>query len=137
MSEIYTEYMDFMKIKLHEFICYESFIKLWGACFSYVKIRQFKAVTGKCDTCANLSLKRRTFHDSNAREQITMMHALHRSMYMGERLCYYISRHEALNFPSTVWSCISDVMAQMHNVLPYFGNMTSFANPLPQYLQGV
>jgi len=58
-------------------------------------------------------------------------------MYMGERLQYYHRRHDAETFPTTVWSAISDGMAQAHNMLPHLGNLATFSNPLPQHLQGV
>ena len=38
---------------------------------------------------------------------------------------------------SRYMSLISDGMAQGHNLLPYFGNMNSWAETLPQHLQGV
>jgi hypothetical protein len=56
--------------------------------FSYVKIREYKAVTGKCETCALLSLLRRQFNDKAKREYVTGLFAAHRSAYMGERLEY-------------------------------------------------
>ena len=91
-----------MTYRFHEFGTSSSFEKLWIACFPHVKIRQFKSVCGKCKTCEKLSSARRSFHDVKTREQITTMHALHRSMYMGERMCYYNRRNEAMSLPSTV-----------------------------------
>jgi hypothetical protein len=37
----------------------QTFGELWKNCFPHVKIREFKAVCGKCDTCAHLSSLRR------------------------------------------------------------------------------
>ena len=126
-----------MTYRFHEFGTPSSFEKLWIACFPHVKIRQFKSVCGKCKTCEKLSSARRSFHDVKTREQITTMHALHRSMYMGERMCYYNRRNEAMSLPSTVWSLISDGMAQIHCQLPHQGNLADFPVKLPQHIQGV
>ena len=119
-----------------ECLCRQNFGKLWRSCFSYVKIRAHKAVTGKCDACCYLSHSRRTYHDSEARTYITTMHALHRTMYMGERLEYYKRRQEALLYPDKVWSLIGDGMAQNHSQLPYLAAMKD-TDRLPQHLQGV
>ena len=54
----------------------------------YVKIREIKAVTGKCATCSILSQLRKKFKDRERREYLTYMFALHRTAYMGERSDY-------------------------------------------------
>ena len=131
------QYKDFMVNRFHEFGSSSCFEKIWSACFSHVKIRQFKSVCGKCKTCEKLSSARRSFHDVKTREQITTMHALHRSMFMGERMCYYNRRNEAMSKPSTVWSIISDGMAQIHCQLPHQGHLADFPVKLPQHIQGV
>jgi hypothetical protein len=64
------------------------------------------------------------------------MHALHRTMYMGERLTYYSRRQEALLYPETVWSLIGDGMAQHHCQLPYLAGLKEL-DKLTQHLQGV
>ena len=119
-----------------EYLCAEIFEKVWRSCFSYIKIRVHKAVTGKCDACCCVSHFRRTFHDSLSREYITSMHALYRTMYMGERLEYYKRRQEALLYSDRVWSLISNGMAQHHCQLPYLAGMKD-TDRLPQHLQGV
>ena len=126
-----------MTNRFHEQGTSSCFEKMWMACFPHVKIRQFKSVCGKCKTCEKLSSARRSFHDAKTREQITTMHALHCSMYMGERLSYYDRRNEAMSKPSTVWSLISDGMAQIHYQLPYQGHLADFPVKLPQHIQGV
>jgi hypothetical protein len=60
---IYKEYKDDMIGKDYNYnakdVCTETeFAKLWKVCFPHVKIREFKAVTGKCNTCAHLSKKK-------------------------------------------------------------------------------
>lgn len=54
----------------------------------YVDKREYKAVTGKCQTCAYLSQIRKEIRDPNKRELITRLFELHRSAYMGERQAY-------------------------------------------------
>ena len=61
---------------------------MWTACFPNVKIREFKAVSGKCKTCAILSDLRRKCNDKQRKQEITYLHCLHRSAYMNERLEY-------------------------------------------------
>ena len=103
-----------------------------------MKIREFKAVTGKCQCCADLSTLRRTHKSQMDREYVTTMHALHRSAYMGERAAYAERRHKAIMQKSSFMSCISDGMAQNHCILPHFGNQNSWGtDSLPQHLQGV
>jgi hypothetical protein len=56
-----TEHADFPTL------CYSSFCETWKTCFPNVTIRQYKAVCGKCSTCATLSDLRRNYGDSNRR----------------------------------------------------------------------
>ena len=49
---------------------YSSFCQIWKECFPHVTIRQYKAVGGKCSTCAVLSDLRRTYGDSPRRRYI-------------------------------------------------------------------
>ena len=115
----------------------DTFARIWMNCFSHVKIREFKAVSGKCQCCANLSTMRRTFKCQQDREYITLMHALHRSTYMGERIKYAERRNDAIMQPRRHMSIISDGMAQSHNMLPHFGNQNTWNDGLAQHLQGV
>ena len=94
-------------------LCLESFGKMWRVCFSHVKIRLYKAVTGKCTTCTVLSQARKCYRDKATRAHITQLHALHRTMYMGERMAYYRKRQLALSEPDNYLSIISDGMAQV------------------------
>lgn len=116
---------------------YHSFLNLWETCFPHVKIREFKAVTGKCKTCTLLSEARRKQLSLAGRRYLTELHALHRTMYMGERLKYYDRRNEAMLMPRLYWSGIGDGMMQAHCVLPHRGNMVAFPQTLPQHLQGL
>ena len=137
VKEIWEEYRETMTYLNSGHISLESFRHLWIHCFPYVKIREFKAVSGKCETCMKLSKLRRTFHDDKRREYITMMHALHRSAYMSERMTYSFRRDRAIAEPSKYLSLISDGMAQNHCQLPYLGNQDNWSEYFPQHLQGV
>jgi hypothetical protein len=139
---IYDEYKTEMLIDedntSKEYYSLVDFSKLWKLCFPYVKIREFKAVTGKCNTCAHLSDCRRKCNDKMRKRDITYLHALHRTAYMGERLAYSKRREEAKQFPQSSLSFITDGMAQSHCILPHLGNLSSFGSEsLSQHLQGV
>ena len=57
--EIHKEYADDMTRGDVDFMNVQRFGSLWLNCFKHVKIREFKAVSGKCDCCAKLSTLRR------------------------------------------------------------------------------
>jgi len=46
-QEIWSEYRDFMTNFGEEFVSMEAFRSLWKSCFNHVKVRKYKAVTGK------------------------------------------------------------------------------------------
>lgn len=54
----------------------------------HVKIRQYKAVTGKCKACAMFSQARREQVSMRARAYVTSLFALHKITYTGERIAY-------------------------------------------------
>jgi hypothetical protein len=59
--EVYGEhYMDMTNASM-PCVSVDTFASIWLNCFSHVKIREFKAVSGKCQCCSNLSNMRRTF----------------------------------------------------------------------------
>ena len=66
-----------------------------------------------------------------------MMHSLHRSAYMGERMTYGTRRDRAIAEPSKYLSVISDGMAQNHCQLPHLGNQDTWTELFPQHLQGM
>ena len=137
INEAWAEYRDVMMALDSGYVSLGAFGSLWTKCFSYVRIREFKAVSGKCETCMKLSKLRRSFHDDRRREYITMMHALHRSAYMGERMTYANRRDRAIAEPSKYLSLVSDGMAQNHCQLPYLGNQDCWDKYFPQHLQGI
>ena len=49
---------------------YSSFCQIWKECFPHVTIRQYKAVGGKCSTCAVLSDLRRSYGDNPRRRYL-------------------------------------------------------------------
>lgn len=108
VKELYEEYVVDKRFSGEDILSADRFAYIWRHCFPQVKIREFKAVSGKCGTCALLSQARRSYRDKVTRHHITQMHALHRTMYMGERLKYYYRRNLAMNEPLKYLSIISD-----------------------------
>lgn len=137
ITTIHREYKENMLASDQLFIGYTHFVEMWHNCFPHVKIRQYKACTGKCEVCANLSDARKQKMNIASKRYISELHALHRSFYMGERLTYYKRRCNALLMPSQYLSLISDGMQQTHCQLPWAGNLFQFDKHLPQHLQGV
>jgi hypothetical protein len=140
IKEVHMEYMEFMISEGQDFLQLDQFASLWRNCFSYVKIREFKAVTGKCKTCAFLSIARRKYRGRQHRSYITWLHALHRTAYMGERMAYaerIIQACQLRTGDQGFLSINTDGMAQNHCKLPWLGNLAGFADPLPQHIQGV
>jgi len=137
IKEVHREYLLDCKLNGFDFYSYNDFAKLWTTCFPNVKIREFKAVSGKCNTCAILSDLRRKCNDKQRKQEITYLHCLHRSAYMNERLQYCKRRTLAIQFPKLYLSLISDGMAQSHCQLPHLGNMTTFNAHLKQHIQGL
>eukprot|EP01041_Mallomonas_annulata_P003616 gene3616-7196_t len=96
---------------VHKVAHTKTFRLFWRKIFPHVKIWQFKAVTGKCMTCAKLSDGRKTQKDYKSRRLMTELHCFHRSMYMAERLAYQLRKQQAMSNPSQFMSMISDGMA--------------------------
>jgi len=137
IKEIYEEYLDDAKSTGFEALNTTNFTKIWRNLFPHVKIREFKAVTGKCSTCAKLSDARKLYKDREQRVYLTEMHFLHRSAYMNERMKYAERRQLAYKLPNSFLSIIIDGMAQNHCKLPWYNNLKDTDNALPQHLQGV
>ena len=135
LAEIHDEYITDMYHFKETALSLASFCTMWRHCFQHVKIREFKHVTGKCQTCAVLTLARKTHKDRMSREHLKMLHLAHRSAYMNERISYYGKRQRAMSQPKKFLSIITDGMQQRHNVLPWWGNIDSTSDNLPQHLQ--
>ena len=114
-----------------------GFNEVWADSFPKVLVREYKAVTGKCRDCAELSMLRSSFRDSKRRLETTRLHAFHRMTYMGERRSYYQRQTDALDNPSAFCSIITDGMAQSHTMLPWEKNLNSNSHTIEQHLQGV
>lgn len=110
---------------------------MWDNVFSHCRIREYKQVTGKCMNCFKLSELRRTRKDAYGRRLATLLHAYHKSMYMGEKSAYYDRAKQAENDPENFVSLISDGMAQNHTKLPWLANLKEFSLNIPQHLQGI
>ena len=116
---------------------YDRFIKFIKLLFPHIRIREYKAVSGKCMTCYLLSEKRNAKNTTPYEQKIVASLARHhRSGFMSERHCYYKRRDEAIN-DNQIMSIIIDGMAQAHNELPWLGNKEGFQPKLSQHLQGV
>lgn len=111
--------------------------RIWDNCYEHVKIREYKQVTGKCMTCFKLTELRRQRKDRVGRSLATLLHAFHRSMYMGEKAAYYDRALQAKNDSFNYVSLITDGMAQNHTRLPWLANLKDFSFAIPQHLQGV
>jgi hypothetical protein len=135
LGEVHDEYITDMHHFKETILSLSSFCLMWKRCFQHVKIREFKHVSGKCQTCAVLSLARKTHKDRMSREHLKMLHLAHRSAYMNERISYYFKRQRAMSQPRNYLSIITDGMQQRHNVLPWWGNIDSTTDNLPQHLQ--
>ena len=105
--------------------------------FKHVSIRKHKGVTGKFQSCSLMIGLRYCCTDPKRRQLLVELHALHRSMFMHERLCYYDRIQNALSHPESCMSCISDGMAQQHCILPHMAGIDRFGSSLSQHLQGV
>ena len=117
---IWEEYYD--DVGEERGLQYAHFLHLWHTCFPYVRIREYKHCCGKCTTCFKLTEMRRSTKNVVLRDYVVTMYGLHRIMYMGERNTYAERRMLAAMHPALYLSTISDGMAQLHCLLPYFGN---------------
>lgn len=103
-------------------LSYRQFLYIWDLCYPNVKIREYKAVTGKCKTCANLSEIRRKFNSAAARALVKELHKFHRIAFQSEREAYYLRRKTARENPGSYFSIITDGFAQNHCILPWLAN---------------
>jgi hypothetical protein len=137
--DVYKEYcIDMTEANdKDDIVSYSHFLKIWNKQFPHVRIREYKAVSGKCACCANLSHMRGMSKNPAMRIEISELHALHRITYMSERERYYERIRLAKNDPDNYMSIIMDGMAQSHTKLPWQANVREFTCPLDQHLQGI
>jgi len=119
-KSVWEDYMDDATIENN--LSYARFLQLWKMCFPYVRLREYKQCCAKCEICFKLSEARRGTKDKEKKTFFTNLHALHRSMYMAERIKYGERRYLAQTVPRLHLSTISDGMAQLHCLLPYYAN---------------
>jgi len=139
IKEIWLEYVsDCANIfKIDQCMGYTHFVEYWHNFFSHVKIRAYKAVSGKCYMCSILSSLRKKFTEATLRADITELHALHRITYMSERRFYYARIKKGCEDPANYLSLIGDGMAENHTALPWLGNLREAGKTLKQHLQGI
>ena len=85
---------------------YSAFISYWIRLFPHVKIRQYKGVCGKCETCACLGSLRKSVKGAHAQGMITELVGDHRKGYMSQRVAYYEKRLLAASQPHLYGSII-------------------------------
>lgn len=114
-----------------------AFVNLWNKSFQHVKIREYKACSGKCETCAifsSITDKKKTIE---VLKDVSEFKALHRMDYMSDRIRYKERVNRAIRDPSKFLSIITDGMQQFHTELPYFGNRHGCSTKIKQHLQGM
>jgi len=141
-NEIHLESVTFISLyNLYKKEClfevnYKKWKFIWDELFPNVKMRTYKQVTGKCETCAFLTGLRSRYTHPFLKQLVTDLHELHRITYMAERHKYYDRRKEAINSPDEIMSGISDGMAQNHTSLPWYGGKCGSPDTIDQKLMG-
>jgi hypothetical protein len=139
--DVHDEYICNMKNwfgdKPGEYLSSASFNKMWQFCFPHVKIREYKAVCGKCLTCEKLSTLRRNSKDLNARSKLTQLHAFHREMYMNERETYYDRAFLAAFNPGRFMSLMLDGMDKNKTKIPRLSQNVQQEWQMQQHIIGV
>jgi hypothetical protein len=64
------------------------FYRLWCVLFPKCVSRPWCDIPGKCDTCYWIDEMRRESHDPEVQKYLLQAHALHRQLFMAERLSY-------------------------------------------------
>ena len=137
-KEIYAEYANEAIIYKTKRVKKTQFNKIWRDCFPHVKIRKYKACSGKCAVCAELSIQTRKQKTRKAMEYIKLCRVIHRADFMRDRDLYAQRKKLAELYPRQYLSLITDGMQQTHCELPYSANrQTHGVNKLKQHLQGV
>jgi hypothetical protein len=121
-EDIYDEYKGAMEATGVRPLALKTLYEIRKDCFKHVKFRKYKAVSGKCITCANLTQLRLTVKSPKARGELTRLHYWHRFTFMEERRRYYQRRQWCEDLPELYLSTISDGMQQAHNDLPWHGS---------------
>jgi hypothetical protein len=113
-------------------VAFKTFCRLIREVFPKVKPREYKSVSGKCDTCETLRAKLKMCTLRSDRIILKQYKMMHRNMYMGEKLKYYQRQNEAVTSGGRVWSFIFDAMSKHKTRLPILANMTTVPDLAPR-----
>lgn len=84
--EIYKREMRCLYGENEVVLNYDTWVQIWNVCFPYLKIREYKAVSGKCWTCHYISELRQKTSNRDVLLACKMLHQLHRGgLYSIER----------------------------------------------------
>ena len=133
-QEIYCLYVNEVR---HNCLTFPAWCKFWKRCFSNVKIRKWKNVSGKCDDCAAINNGRLSAQSLDEAKAFRKLHLLHKSgLFMQERYSYHRRRSEARANPESILSVIIDTMDNNHCSIPYLGVNDTFGSPIHQGILG-
>jgi hypothetical protein len=133
-QEIYCLYVNEVR---QNCLTFSAWNKFWKRCFSNVKIRKWKNVSGKCDDCAAINNGRLIAKSQEEAKSFRKIHLMHKSgLYMQERFAYYRRRNEAKANPESILSIIIDTMDNNHCSVPYLGVNDTFGSPIHQGILG-
>ena len=118
-------------------IAYSTFVKIWNDCFPHVKIRAYKACSGKCEFCSMFTALMRKNNTLEALKLIREFRAHHRSDFMLDRITYQRRMNLGIDEPTKYLSIITDGMQQFHTELPYSANRKQHPIKVKQHLQGL
>ena len=119
---VYNEYLSESTVYGFVPLGMTAFKQIWTDCFPYVKIREYKAVSGKCYICAKLSVLSGKHRTREAMEYIKVCRVIDRADFMADRNLYQQRKKQCELFPQLYMSVITDGMQQSHCELPYSGN---------------
>jgi hypothetical protein len=117
-----------------------KWLEVWATCFSFVKIRVYKQVNGKCWTCYYINDGRQKATSRAALETFKKLHLMHKAgLYCLERIAYKRRRDYALlpENSDRVCSIIIDGMDQNHSLIPQLGPDVSVTSAIPQHITGI
>jgi hypothetical protein len=86
-QEIYCLYVNEVR---QNCLTFSAWNKFWKRCFSHVKIRKWKNVSGKCDDCAAINNGRLIAKSFEEAKSFRKLHLLHKSgLFMQECFSYH------------------------------------------------
>ena len=135
--DIYEEYVSETEPFGLPVVSLSRFKRMWKKDFPLVKIRKYKACTGKCLICVELLVQTRKSRNVKVLEYVRACRLIHRTDFMKDRSLYDARRGFAAKKPKEALSLITDGMQQTHCELPYSANRYPHSNKLKQHLQGI